>query len=204
MVRTRSTQAHEKVLEATLALFERGIDTTSMDAIAEKSGVSKATIYKHWQDKDALALEALSLMFGLDEEPPKFDSGDLRQDLVDALTYQPSPERQEMKNRMMPHVMAYAARNRRFGEQWRTRVIERPQTRLKNLLKRGIEQRQLVSKINLDTGLALLLGPMLYWHIFVGKKSLAPMPRDLATEVVSAFWKVYGRERLKGSQKTYE
>ena len=198
MVRTRSTQAHEKVLEATLALFERGIDTTSMDAIAEKSGVSKATIYKHWHDKDALALEALSLMFGLDEEPPKFDSGDLRQDLVDALTYQPSPERQEMKNRMMPHVMAYAARNREFGEQWRTRVIERPQTRLKNLLKRGIEQRQLISKINLDTGLALLLGPMLYWHIFVGKKSLAPMPRDLATEVVSAFWKVYGRERLRG------
>jgi AcrR family transcriptional regulator len=193
MVRTRSTQAHDKVLEATLALFvERGIDTTSMDAIAEKSGVSKATIYKHWQDKDALALEALSPLFGLDEEAPRFDSGDLRQDLVDALTYQPAPERQELKNRVMPHVMAYAARNRKFGEQWRLRVIERPQTRLKNLIKRGIEQHQLLSKINLDTGLALLLGPMLYWHIFVGKKSLTPMPRDLATEVVSAFWKVYG------------
>ena len=38
MVRTRSTLAHEKVLEATLVLFERGIDATSMDAIAEKSG----------------------------------------------------------------------------------------------------------------------------------------------------------------------
>jgi len=197
MVRTRSTQAHEKVLEATLALFERGIDTTSMDAIAEKSGVSKATIYKHWRDKDALALEALSLVFGLDEVAPRFDSGDLRQDLVDALTYQPSPERQEMKNRMMPHVMAYAARNRKFGEQWRTRVIERPQTRLKDLLQRGIEHRQLVSKINLDTGLALLLGPMIYWHIFVGKKSLTPMPKDLAIEVVSAFWKVYGRESFE-------
>ena len=194
MVRTRSTQAHEKVLEATLALFvERGIDTTSMDAIAEKSGVSKATIYKHWRDKDALALEALSPLFGLDEEAPRFDSGDLRQDLVDALTYQPAPERQEIKNRVMPHVMAYAARNRKFGEQWRSRVIGRPQTRLRNLIKRGIEQRQLVSRLNLDTGLALLLGPMLYWHIFVGRKSLNPMPRDLATEVVSAFWKVYGR-----------
>jgi AcrR family transcriptional regulator len=196
MARTRSTQAHDKVLAATLALFvERGIDATSMDAIAEKSGVSKATIYKHWQDKDALALEALSPLFGLDEEAPRFDSGDLRQDFVDALTYQPAPERQEMKNRVMPHVMAYAARNREFGGQWRLRVIERPQTRLKNLIKRGIDQRQLVSKINLQAGLALLLGPMLYWHIFVGKKSLTPMPRDLATEVVSAFWKVYGRER---------
>jgi AcrR family transcriptional regulator len=196
MARTRSTQAHDKVLAATLALFvERGIDATSMDAIAEKSGVSKATIYKHWQDKDALALEALSPLFGLDEEAPRFDSGDLRQDFVGALTYQPAPERQEMKNRVMPHVMAYAARNREFGEQWRLRVIERPQARLRSLIKRGIDQHQLVSKINLDTGLALLLGPMLYWHIFVGKKSLTPMPRDLATEVVSAFWKVYGRER---------
>jgi len=194
MARTRSTQAHEKVLKATLDLFvERGIDATSMDAVAERSGVSKATIYKHWQDKDALALEALSLMFGLEEEPPKFDSGDLRQDLVDALTYQPAPERQEMKNRVMPHVMAYAARNRKFGEQWRSLVIERPQTRLKNLIKHGIKQRKLVDDINMNTGLALLLGPMLYWHIFVGRKSLAPMPKDLAIEVASAFWKVYGR-----------
>ena len=194
MARTRSPQAHAKVLRATLALFvERGIDATSMDAVAEKSGVSKATIYKHWQDKDALALEALSLMFGFDEAPPKFDSGNLRQDLVDALTYQPSPDRLEMKDRMMPHVMAYAARNRSFGEQWRKLAIERPQARLKNLIKRGIEQRELVGKINLETGLALLLGPMLYWHIFVGKKSLTPMPRDLAAEVVNAFWKVYGR-----------
>ena len=194
MARTRSSEAHKKVLEAALALFgERGIDAASMDAIAQKSGVSKATIYKHWHDKDALALEALSLMFGLDEEPPKFDSGELRQDLVDALTYQPAPERQQMQNRMMPHVMAYAARNQEFGDQWRSRVIGRPQTRLKNLIKRGIEERQLIGKINLETGLALLLGPMLYWHIFFGKKSITPMPRDLATDVVSAFWKMYGR-----------
>ncbi|HYK49000.1 MAG TPA: TetR/AcrR family transcriptional regulator [Terriglobales bacterium] len=199
MARTRSPQAHEKVLQATLALFvKRGIEATSMDAVAEKSGVSKATIYKHWKDKDALALEALSLMLGLDEEPPKFDSGNLRQDLVDALTYQPSPDRLEMKNRMMPHVMAYAARNRTFGEQWRMLAIERPQARLKNLIKHGIEHRQLVSKINLETGLALLLGPMLYWHIFVGKKSFSPIPKDLATEVVNAFWKVYGRRQFQG------
>jgi len=64
---------------------------------------------------------------------------------------------------------------------------------LKNLIKHGIKQRKLVDDINMNTGLALLLGPMLYWHIFVGRKSLAPMPKDLAIEVASAFWKVYGR-----------
>ncbi len=55
MARPRSAQAHKKVLDAAVLLFsERGIDATSMDAIAETSGVSKATIYKHWQDKDEL------------------------------------------------------------------------------------------------------------------------------------------------------
>ncbi len=55
MVRPRSAQAHKKVLDAAVQLFsDRGIDATSMDAIAETSGVSKATIYKHWPDKDAL------------------------------------------------------------------------------------------------------------------------------------------------------
>jgi len=206
MARTRSTQAHDKVLKATLALFvEHGIDATSMDAIAEKSGVSKATLYKHWRDKDALALEVLSPLFGLDEEPPRFHSGDLRQDLVDALTYQPAPERQELKNRITPHVMAYAATNREFGEQWRSRVIERPQTRLKNLIKRGVEERELVRTINLDTGLALLLGPMLYWHIFVGRTTHMPMPKDLASELVGCFWKSYGvqcrHERSKAGDR---
>ena len=45
MVRRRSPRVHERVLEAALALFaERGMVGTSMDAIAEASSVSKATI----------------------------------------------------------------------------------------------------------------------------------------------------------------
>ena len=48
MARTRSASAHRKVLDAALALFaERGIEGASMDAVAEHSGVSKATIYKN-------------------------------------------------------------------------------------------------------------------------------------------------------------
>ena len=41
-------------------MAERGVEGSSMDAIAEASGVSKATIYKHWADKDALLLEMVN------------------------------------------------------------------------------------------------------------------------------------------------
>ena len=66
MARTRSASAHEKVIWAAAELFaERGVDGASMDAIAEESTVSKATIYKHWADKNALLLEVLEQINGL-------------------------------------------------------------------------------------------------------------------------------------------
>ena len=68
-----SQRAHAKVLEAATELFaERGIDATSVDAIAALSGVSKATVYKHWADKDALCLEALAHLFEHDQPRPEF------------------------------------------------------------------------------------------------------------------------------------
>jgi AcrR family transcriptional regulator len=195
MARTRSAKAHKKVIDATLDLFvESGINATSMDAIAGRSGVSKATIYKHWPDKDALALEALSHLFGFYEKPPDFDSGDLRRDFVDVLTYQPNAAKQDLKMKMMSHVMSYAERNKKFGDQWRKRIIEHPQMRLKNLMKRGIALHQFEKNLNFTAGLALLLGPAFYWYIVVGKKrSTAAMPRELAAEVVAAFFKAFGR-----------
>ncbi len=184
-----------------MSLFaERGIDATSMDAISEASGVSKATIYKHWRDKDALALEALGSLFGMHDVPPKFDSGDLRQDFVDVLNYQPAQPRQEMKNRVMPHVMAYAARNRAFGDTWRSRILARPQSQLRILVNRGIAQKKLVRNMNVEIALAQLLGPALYWYIFHDRKAGNPLPRDWATEVVNCFWKAYGRAKAKNDR----
>ncbi len=60
MARTPSAAAHEKVIEAAIQLIgERGIEGTSMDAIAQVSGVSKATVYKHWKDKETLCIDVI-------------------------------------------------------------------------------------------------------------------------------------------------
>lgn len=48
------------ILAAAKALFPtRGFERTSMDAIARAAGVSKLTVYSHFQDKDALFVEAV-------------------------------------------------------------------------------------------------------------------------------------------------
>jgi AcrR family transcriptional regulator len=196
MARTRSAQAHKKVLEASLKLFaERGIDATSMDSIAEVSGVSKATIYKHWHDKGQLALESLELLFGLHEEHPKFESGDLRKDFIDALTYQPTKERQEMKNRIMPHVIAYATRDKAFEATWRERVWSKSQNGVKEMLKRGMSEGTLVRDIDLEIATAQLLGPAFYWYMFHGRKSGKAMAREWASTIVNSFWEAYARKK---------
>ena len=201
MARPRSITAHGKVLEAALNLFaERGIDATSMDAIAEASGVSKATIYKHWQDKDKLCLEVLGLLHGVDEEAPVFDSGDLRADLIAQLNYQPAEHRKEMKERIMPHLMAYSARNRAFGDQWRARVLERPRSQIRDMLKRGIARGKLLKSLDPDVGIALLIGPMLYRHVFVNRFG-GKLPSDLATHVADAFIAAYGLKMEKPARK---
>jgi AcrR family transcriptional regulator len=194
VVRKRSTEAHTKVLEAAESLFaERGIDGTSMDAIAVESGVSKATIYKHWADKDQLALEVLSHLHGLDQEPKIFNSGDLRTDLIAQLSYRPAEDRFKLKEQLMPHLIAYSARNPVFGNAWRQLVVERQNQQLGKLLQRGIDEGELGKDLNLDTGVALLLGPMIYRRIFVDKKQ-QKTPVGFVEGIVDAFYKAFGQE----------
>lgn len=197
MGRRPSASAHRRVLDAARRLFaERGIEATSMDAIAASSGVSKATIYKHWADKEALLLEVMADMSGI-RKRPAFDSGDTRGDMIAVLAYRPA-ENAEMRERILPHFIAYSARNPAFGMAWRKTVMEPPRRELTQLMKLGIARRELCPDLDFDLSLALLLGPILYWHVLLkGTSNEAP---PLAEGVVDAFWRAFGRPR-KGSGK---
>jgi AcrR family transcriptional regulator len=200
MPRPRSALAHKKVLDAAVRLFsEQGLDATSMDSIAESSGVSKATIYKHWQDKDALILEVMGHLHGLDEEAPVFDSGDLRADLIAQLQYQPAADRQVLREKMMPHLIAYALRNRALGAVWRAKVIEPRRAALINLIKRGERRGELKPGINSEVGFALLFGPMMYRHVFLSKSG-AKGPEDLETYAADAFLAIFSTGKRKASR----
>lgn len=197
MSRGLSARAHSKVLEAATELFaERGIDATSVDAIAASSSVSKATIYKHWADKDALCLEVLQYVHELDEGPPDEDSGDLRADLLAFLKYEPSRKKAAIIKKLTPHLIAYSARNEEFGRAWKTRVMDRARTTIKMLLRRGVNRGDFPAILDEDLGVALLLGPMMYRHIFGSSVSLD----WLAEGAVDSFWKAHARHAGKLSE----
>jgi AcrR family transcriptional regulator len=194
MARGLSQRAHTKVLEAATELFAgQGIDGTSVDSIAAKSGVSKATIYKHWADKDALCMGVLMHVHELDPERPEPNTGDLRADLKAYLQYEPSPKKAAVQKRLMPHLIAYSARNEAFGRAWKLRVMERARNKLKELLRRGIEQGIFPTILDEELGVALLLGPMLFRHVFGSSIN----QEWLAEGAVASYWKANARPEFQ-------
>jgi AcrR family transcriptional regulator len=197
MARPRSVQAHEDVLAAAEQLFStRGIDATSMDAIAEHSGVSKATIYKHWPDKDALCLEVMARI----HKPAAAvaGSGNVRKDLVAILDREPTAEHREIRERMMPHLMAYAASRPAFGRAWRSRVLEPPRAEITRVIERAIADGVLPPSTDIELAIALLMGPILYGRIL--KMIDRPAPKHIARAAVDAFLKEYA-SRIPGPRK---
>lgn len=199
MARQRSPKAHQGALAAAFALFaKQGIDRTSMDAICELSGVSKATIYKHWANKEALLLEVLADVSGL-RERPVFDSGDVRADLLGVLSYRPPQRRAKMLHRLMPHLIAYSAHNVKFGATWRTLVMDPPRRELTCILARGVAQKELRPDLDKNVALALLLGPLLYSKIFLAPRSR--LPHNLPEKIVDAFWRAFAQCGSAACQK---
>jgi AcrR family transcriptional regulator len=81
--RPRSTEAHQAILNATLELFaDEGFDAMSIEAIAERAGVGKTTIYRRWDSKEDLMLDAAR---SLQAEFPIVDTGNLRDDMIHLL-----------------------------------------------------------------------------------------------------------------------
>jgi AcrR family transcriptional regulator len=72
------------VLDAALALLaERGIAGTTIEAVTERSGVAKTTIYRQWDSPAALVLDAFDSIL---QPPTDPDTGTLRGDVLDLLT----------------------------------------------------------------------------------------------------------------------
>ena len=91
----------------------------------------------------------------------------------------------------MPHFMAYSALNQAFGDAWREMVMDPPRQELRRLLRQGMKRDELNADLDLEISICLLLGPIIYWYVFLRRK--VGDPTDLAESVVDAFWRAYSR-----------
>jgi len=184
VARTPSKEAHDKVLAAALGLIaDRGVEGTSMDAIAVEAGVSKATVYKHWSGKDELLLEVISTM---QDKVPDFDSGDPRRDMAEMLGYMARSKKREEMARIWPRVISYAVGNPEFGKALQRHSFEPRLRQIERIVERGVRKKQLKSDVDLEFALDLLMGPLMRRR-FLGES----VPVGWPEQIVDYFWEVF-------------
>src|SRR5580704_15116573 len=75
--RPRSQEADRAIMAATVELLAaKGLAGMSIEEVASRAGVGKATIYRRWSSKGLLALDAFVSSFR--EQQPLPDTGTLR------------------------------------------------------------------------------------------------------------------------------
>jgi len=104
--RPRSVEVDEAVLAATVELAgEVGVSRLSMDDVAVRAKVSKATIYRRWASKEALVLDALRAAMVPIEE---VDTGSLRGDVEHYVRELVSRFHSGKMRDVLPHLIGVA------------------------------------------------------------------------------------------------
>ncbi|MBX7267931.1 TetR/AcrR family transcriptional regulator [Micromonospora sp. Llam7] len=164
--RPRSVRADEAIVEATLDLLAEGstIEAISIEAIAARAGVGKATIYRRWSGKDALLRDALRTLKGKVPQPAGRSVRDDLITLVGAVGRAIDPRAE----RIMPCLVPEANRSPEHYVLYQN-IIEPRRAMMREVLQRGVRDGELRADLDIDVTMAMLTGPMLIqrvlrWH----------------------------------------
>jgi AcrR family transcriptional regulator len=169
--RPRSEKARQAILAAAAGLLlERGLAEVSMDAVADRAGVSKATIYRWWPAKETLALDALYTQWAA-AGPVPADTGTLRGDLLELLLPWVRLVRAGPHARVLAALLAKAQADPEFAAEYRRHVIQPRRDQARQILTRAIERKEIPADTDTEVALDLIYGP-LYHRLLHGHAPL--------------------------------
>src|SRR5262245_59226068 len=175
---SRRQRSEKAILEAAQELIaEVGVPGLTIEAVAERSGVAKTTIYRRWRDRDELALAVLVDATEAVRAPP--DVGDTRQEL---LTFVTTAARIITENGAFAGLSSEIATRPELGRVYQQRVVDVRLREVGEVITRGIERGDLRPDTNVRLAHEMLVGARIYRLLFSG----APLDRGHARHVVDA------------------
>ena len=155
--RPRSRRSEEAILDATLALLgEVGFSGLTIDGIAARAGVGKATIYRHWPGKAHLAVDAFRSRIPPMAAP---DTGSLREDLLAVVGFLVHGLAQSPLSRILPALVEAAEHDAELESLFKEFGAERRAV-LMGILERAAARGELRPGLDLDLALELVTGPI--------------------------------------------
>lgn len=184
--RPRSEQAHRAILVAARELLEsEGFAGLRLEHVAARARVGKATVYRHFSTKEALALELL-MELALPHIAVE-DVGDTRVELLACVT---QPIRALTDGPFGPVVRALLSEiaiNPALGDPFRESVVQARRTEVEEAVRRGARRGDLRPDADPALATELLVGPVYFRLMFGGDLDDA-----FARRVVDAVLDGYG------------
>jgi AcrR family transcriptional regulator len=166
--RPPSEDTERAILQATTELLaERGLAAMTIEEVASRAHVGKASVYRRWPSKGTLAFDAFVTDFL--ERQPEPDTGSLRDDLLGILRAWTRAVRQPTTSRTLRGLIAEVQRDPELADAWRDRFVSPLRARHQAVLQRSIERGELPPETNTALMLDLLFGPayhrLLHGHL---------------------------------------
>lgn len=178
----RVARSRAAIVEATIELLvEGGLTDLSVDGIADRAGVSKATIYRHWDTRQQVVMDALNAL-KRDEVVP--DTGDLRRDLVTMVAA--AADHLSSSGASVYCMLSGAAEHDDELAEMRRTFSAARRAGMLALVARAIERGDLPDDLDVELFIARVVGPLFYMRMTRGETVPAHWPERLVDAALAA------------------
>lgn len=185
--RPRDAGAREAILDATLELLaERGFHATTMDAIAERAGVGKNTIYRRWPAKADLFIDAF-LHFTADLELRAGPGEDVYPHLVEYIRSVMRFYSDPLASRLVPRLLGELHRDPAFADAYAKRVVGPLRQPIVAALELARDRGELRPDADPDQVADMLVGPGFLRMLFAF--ALPETKRTYPDTLVAVIWR---------------
>jgi AcrR family transcriptional regulator len=158
--RPRSLRAQQAALTAARELLaEGGLPAATIDAISARSGVSKATIYKHWPSRIAVAAEAFGVEMG--DAVPLPDTGNALEDLSEQVR-RVSDFYHSPSGVIFAQLLAACVTDPEGSRYFREFFLASRREAVAQLWRRAVERGEVDAGIDVETATDILFGPLIF------------------------------------------
>lgn len=168
--RPRSDRAHRAILDAARAeLVEHGFSRLRLEHVAARAGVGKATIYRRWPSKEALAQDLLAELAA--PHIAVADAGDTRSELRSCVATAMHAVADTPFGAVIRALLSQIATNPDLGDPFRATVVRARRDEVARVVARGIARGDLRPDADADVATELLVGPVYFRLMFGGELS---------------------------------
>ena len=179
--RPRSPEADEAIVRATLGvLLDDGYSGLSVEKVAKRAGVGKATIYRRFRDKQELVQAAVAHLHH-DLQVPD-DTGSFRGDFMALAAQAGADARVTGAPTFIPRMLAEASGHPDVHAIFTRTLVEPRRTVMKTLVERAKQRGEIRTDLDPEVVVDLIAGPMVY-RLMLGNIEL----EELAGHAVALF-----------------